>query len=88
MREVAEYCGISQRHLNRILNDQFGCTINDLVSDAKILKIQEKLNEGMTAKIIAQEMGYANEFSLVRFVKNKTGKSLSALRAISCENKK
>ena len=87
VREVAEYCGISQRHLNRILNDQFGCTINDLVSDAKILKIREKLNEGMTAKMIAQEMGYANEFSLVRFVKNKTGKSLSALRAVSCEKK-
>ena len=35
---------------------------------------------GLTAKQIASNFGYANEFSLLRFVKNKTGKTFGDFR--------
>ena len=87
-RSVADYCGISQRHLNRILNDCLGCTINDLVNEEKITLIKKMLHDGVPVKRISLELGYSNEFSLLRFVKNKTGKSISEIRAeIRCNGK-
>ena len=79
-RNVADYCGISQRHLNRLLKDCLGCTINDLVNEEKLLRVGEMLKNGATVREISETLGYSNEFSLLRFVKNKTGKNISEIR--------
>ena len=38
------------------------------------------LKNGATVREISETLGYSNEFSLLRFVKNKTGKNISEIR--------
>jgi len=79
-QDVADYCGISQRHLNRVLHQKLGGTIRDIIDDEKLKQIKNQIKDGLTAKQIASNFGYANEFSLLRFVKNKTGKTFGDFR--------
>jgi hypothetical protein len=43
-QDVADYCGISQRHLNRVLHQKLGGTIRDIIDEEKLKQIKMAMN--------------------------------------------
>lgn len=79
--EVARYCSVSQRHLNRILMSERSVTINTLIKQRKIDRIKDLLKSTeYPLKKIAEIIGISNEYSLIRFFKRETGKTPNEYR--------
>ncbi|NMA23721.1 MAG: AraC family transcriptional regulator [Spirochaetales bacterium] len=79
--EIARYCSVSQRHLNRILLSEMSVTINTLIKQKKIDRIKDLLKSTeYPLKKIAEIVGISNEYSLIRFFKRETGKTPNEYR--------
>lgn len=72
--ELADLCGISVRHLNRLFPALTGSTIGDYVKNFWIDRAKTLLAEGdMPIKAIAVEIGFAHPNSFARAFKQATG---------------
>jgi AraC-like DNA-binding protein len=74
--EMARYCSVSKRHLNRIFLSNRGISLGNYVVDRKIDAARQKLMQNNSlVKDLAYELGFSNTPYFCRLFKKKTGKT-------------
>lgn len=72
--EVAEHLGISLRHLNRLCNAAFNCSLHQLIQDMRIRHAQTLLEMSpLSLSDIAESMHFSSVYAFIRAFKNATG---------------
>ena len=74
--EIALYCGMSKRHLNRIFSEHKGMALGNYVINRKINEARKKImrNDSLI-KDVAYELGFSNVSYFCRLFKKITGKT-------------
>ena len=74
--EIALYCGMSKRHLNRIFSKHKGMGLGNYVISRKISEARKKLmrNDSLI-KDVAYDLGFSNVSYFCRLFKKTTGKT-------------
>lgn len=80
-REVSDFVGISQVHLNRLFNAEYGKPVSRYITDYKINTSRRLLeNTDRPLKDIASSVGYDDIQYFCRVFKKQTGKTPSEFR--------
>jgi two-component system response regulator YesN len=74
--EIALYCGMSKRHLNRIFSEHKGMALGNYVINRKINEARKKImrNDSLI-KDVAYDLGFSNVSYFCRLFKKITGKT-------------
>ena len=79
--EIASHVGLSVGYMRQIFRLERGVPINDYLTACRISKAQELLtNTDLTAKRIAEEVGYADSRYFYTLFKKKTGETTEEFR--------
>lgn len=80
--EVAKYNSVSKFHFHRIIKEDTGCTLFELISSIRLQKAANLLitNKHSTISEIANSCGYMSHSSFIKAFKNKYGFTPTAWR--------
>jgi AraC family transcriptional regulator len=82
LRDFAEICGMSVRHLTRAFKQTTGCTLANHVSEIRLDIAKELLrNSRLPAKVIAARIGFSNVSSFASAFRRLTGVTPGMFRA-------
>lgn len=80
LQDISEIFGFSQTYICRLFHNYRKISFKDYVTDLKIQKARELLQQGMNIKDIAEHLGYQDQFYFSKVFKKKTGESPSAYK--------
>jgi AraC-like DNA-binding protein len=79
--ELATYCYISEKHLERIFLQNTGCTLMEFVRQRKCREIEKLLSDSsLSIKEISKMMNFSNEYYFNSFFKKNAGMPPGAYR--------
>jgi len=74
--DIAHYCGMSKRHLNRIFSEHKGIALGNYIIQRKINEARKRIMcDDMQIKQVAFELGFSNLSYFSRLFKKYTGKT-------------
>jgi AraC-like DNA-binding protein len=79
--ELAGYCYVSEKHLERLFSRELGCTVMDFVRSRKCQRIEALLADpALTLAEISDRMGFSSECYFNAFFKKHAGMTPGAYR--------
>lgn len=70
---VAEFAGISERHLSKLFQSELGCTPSDYLTDLKLIEAKRLLRQGhYTVTEISDMLGYSTASYFGKLFRKKT----------------
>ena len=81
MSELASYCCLSEKQLERVFRQQAGCTVMDFVRKSKCKQIERLLADpSLSLKSISEIMDFSSEYYFNAFFKKYAGMTPGAYR--------